>query len=110
LNSCYSIFYPYSHKYQISTPLWWKPSNNGADKFINSKFKKDFGVIIYLYVDDMLIFSINMNEIVEIKRYLTFIFKIKDLCEVNTLLGIKFKKHSSCYILTKYLISLSISI
>jgi len=81
--------------------LWWKPSNNGANNFIYFKFKKDFGVIIYLYVDDILIFSTNMNVIVEIKKYLTFIFKIKDLCEVDTLLGIKFKKHSSCYILNQ---------
>jgi len=62
-----------------------------------SKFTKDFGVIICLYVNDILIFRTNVIEIVEIKRYFTFIFKMKDLGEVDTILGIKVKKHSSCY-------------
>jgi protein associated with RNAse G/E len=62
-----------------------------------SKFTKDSGVIIYLYVDDMLIFSTNMIGIVETKRYLTSIFKMKYLGEVDRILGIKVKKHSSGY-------------
>ena len=66
-----------------------------------SKFTKDFGVIICLYVDDMLIYSINMIGIVETKRYLTSIFKMKDLGEVETILGIKVKKHSSGYALNQ---------
>jgi hypothetical protein len=66
-----------------------------------SKFTKDFGVIICLYVDDMLIFSTNMIGIVETKRYLTSIFKMKDLGEVETILGIKVKKHSSGYALNQ---------
>lgn len=41
--------------------------------------QKDFGVIICLYIDDMLIFSTNMVGIVKTKKYLTFIFKIKNL-------------------------------
>jgi hypothetical protein len=57
-----------------------------------SKFTIDFGVIIYLYIDDMLIFSTTMIGIVETKRYLTSIFKMKDLGEVDTILGIKVKK------------------
>ena len=36
-----------------------------------------------------------MYGIVEFKMYLTSIFKMKDLFEVDILLGIKFKKHSS---------------
>ena len=39
-----------------------------------SKFTKDFGVIICLYVDDMLSFSTNMIGIVETKRYPISIF------------------------------------
>jgi hypothetical protein len=61
--------------------------HNGADKCMYFKFSKDFGVIIYLYVDDMLIFSTDMIRIVETKRYLTFIFKMKDLGEVDIILG-----------------------
>jgi hypothetical protein len=45
----------------------------------------------------MLIFSTNMIGIVETKRYLTSIFKMKYLGEVDRILGIKVKKHSSGY-------------
>jgi hypothetical protein len=66
-----------------------------------SKFTKDFGVIICFYVDDMLIFNTNMIGIVETKRYFTSIFKMKGLGEVDTILGIKVKKHSSGYALNQ---------
>jgi hypothetical protein len=75
--------------------------HNGADKCMYSKFTKYFGVIIYLYVDDMLIFSTNMIGIVGTKKYLTYIFKMKDLGEVDTILGIKVKKHGSDYALNQ---------
>jgi hypothetical protein len=75
--------------------------HNGADKCMYSKFTKDFGVIICLHVDDMLIFSTNMIGISETKRYLTSIFKMKDLGEVDTILAIKGKKHSSGYTLNQ---------
>jgi hypothetical protein len=42
-----------------------------------------------------------MIGIVETKRYLTSIFKMKDLDEVDTILGIKVKKHSSGYALNQ---------
>ena len=67
---------------------------NGADKCIYSKFTKDYGVIIYLYMDDMLIIGTNMLGILETKKYLTSNFKMKYLGEVDTILGIKVKKHS----------------
>jgi len=75
--------------------------HNGADKCMYFKFTKDFGVIICLYVDDMLIFSTNMIGIVETKRYLTSIFKIKDFYKVDIILGIKVKKHMSGYALNQ---------
>jgi hypothetical protein len=65
------------------------------------KFTKDFSVIICLYVDDMLIFSTNIIGIVETKTYLTSIFKMKDLDEVDTILDIKVKKYSSGYALNQ---------
>ena len=58
--------------------------HNSADKCIYSKFSKDYGVIICLYVDDMLIVSTNMQGINETKKYLTSQFKMKDLGEVDT--------------------------
>jgi hypothetical protein len=73
--------------------------HNGANKCIYSKFTKDYGVIVCLYVDDMLIFETNMKGVYETKKYLTSMFKMKDLNEVDTILGIKVKKHSEGYAL-----------
>jgi hypothetical protein len=58
--------------------------HNNADKCIYSKFTDCYGVIICLYVDDMLIFGTNMEGISETKKYLTSRFKMKDLKEVDT--------------------------
>uniref|UniRef100_A0A2N9H138 Reverse transcriptase Ty1/copia-type domain-containing protein n=1 Tax=Fagus sylvatica TaxID=28930 RepID=A0A2N9H138_FAGSY len=73
--------------------------HNNADKCIYSKFTDCYGVIICLYVDDMLIFGTNMEGISKTKKYLTSRFKMKDLKEVDTILGIKVKKHSGGYAL-----------
>ena len=57
----------------------------------------------------MLIFGTNMKGVCETKKYLTSMFKMKDLNEVDTILGIKVKKHSgvmhyvNLIILRKYL-------
>jgi hypothetical protein len=47
-------------------------------------------------MDDMLIISTNMNDVNDTKKYLTSNFRMKDLNEVDTILGIKVfkKKHS----------------
>ncbi|XP_075074624.1 uncharacterized protein LOC142162200 [Nicotiana tabacum] len=66
--------------------------HNNADKCIYSKFTKEYGVIICLYVDDMLIFGTNLQGIIETKKYLTSVFKMKDLNEVDTILVIKVKR------------------
>ena len=68
--------------------------HNNADKRIYSKFTKEYGVIICLYVDDMLIFGTNIDGVNETKKYLSSQFKMKDLGEVDTILGIKVKKSS----------------
>ena len=73
--------------------------HNDVDKCIYSKFKKEFGVIICVYVNDMLIVITNMIVIVQTKRYLTFIFKMIDFSEVDTILCIEVKKHGSDYAL-----------
>ena len=74
-------------------------THNSADKCIYSKFTDSFGVIICLYVDDMLIISTNMHGINDTKNYLTSTFKMKDLNEVDTILGIKVRKHSGGFAL-----------
>jgi hypothetical protein len=57
-----------------------------------SKLINDFGVIIYLYMDIILIISTNMNDVNDTKKYLTSKFKMKSLNLVNTILGIKVRK------------------
>jgi hypothetical protein len=73
--------------------------HNGADKCVYSKFTIEYGVIVYLYVDDMLIFGTNMLGVCETKKYFASMFKMKDLNEADTILGIKVKRHSEGYAL-----------
>lgn len=87
------------HEKFDSTILFNGFKHNSADKFIYSKFTQDYGVIVCLYVDDLLIFGTNITGIVETKIYPTANFKMKDLQEVDTILGIKVKKHSDGYAL-----------
>lgn len=55
---------------------------------------KTYGVIICLYVDDMLIIDTNMDGVNDTNKYLSSRFKMKDLNKIDTILGIKVKKHS----------------
>ena len=45
-------------------------------------------------MNDMLIFGTNMKGVCETKKYLSSMFQMKDLNEVDTILGIKTKRHS----------------
>ena len=76
-------------------------SHNSADKCIYSKFTKDYGVIICFYVDDMLIIGTNLEGIRITKEYLTSKFKMKDLNEVDTILGIKVHKNEVGFTLSQ---------
>ena len=67
--------------------------HNSSEKCMYSKFTKEYGVIVCLYVDDMLIFGTNMKGACEIKNYLSSLFQMKDLNGVDTILGIKIKRH-----------------
>uniref|UniRef100_A0A2N9EFL2 Uncharacterized protein n=1 Tax=Fagus sylvatica TaxID=28930 RepID=A0A2N9EFL2_FAGSY len=73
--------------------------HNGADKCVYFKFIIEYGVIMCLYVDDMLIFGTNTLGVCETKKYLASMFKMKDHNEVDTILGIKVKRHSEGYAL-----------
>jgi hypothetical protein len=72
--------------------------HNGTDKCVYYKFTSEYGVIVCLYVDDMLIFGTNMLGVCETKKYLASVFKMKDLNEADTILGIKVKRHSEGYV------------
>ena len=73
--------------------------HNSADKCIYSKFTENYGVIICLYVDDMLIIGTNMLGVNDTKKYLSSRFQMKDLNEVDTILGVKVKRHSGGFAL-----------
>jgi len=55
-------------------------------------------------MNDILIISANMNDINDTKKYITSQFKMKDLNEVDTILGINVRQHNG------RLCSLSISL
>ncbi|GJT99023.1 zinc finger, CCHC-type containing protein [Tanacetum coccineum] len=65
---------------------------NQSDKSVYSKFD-DFckGVIICLYVDDMLIFGTDQNKVDKTKKFLSSRFSMKDMGEADVILGIKIK-------------------
>ena len=73
--------------------------HNEADKCVYFKLTVEYGVIVCLYVDDMLIFGTNMLGVCETKKYLASMFKMKDLNEADTILGIKVKRYSEAYAL-----------
>jgi hypothetical protein len=82
---------------------------NGADKCIYSKFNNSEGVIICLYVDNLLIFGISLDIVHDTKRFLGSNFDMKDMGEANVILGIKILMNDDCitlsqsHLLRKYL-------
>ncbi|PWA94304.1 retrotransposon protein [Artemisia annua] len=69
---------------------------NQADKCAYSKFDESGkGVIICLYVDDMLIFGTNQNQVDLTKEFLSSRFSMKDMGEADVILGIRSKHEMS---------------
>ena len=62
---------------------------NEADKCVYYRFGGGNGVILCLYVDDILIFENNIEVIKEVNKFLSNNFETKDLCEANVILNIK---------------------
>jgi hypothetical protein len=62
---------------------------NEADKCVYYRYGGGNGVILCLYVDDILIFSNNVNVIKEVKDFLSNNFEMKDLGEADVILNIK---------------------
>ena len=58
------------------------------------KFTKEYGVIVCHYADNMLIFGTNMKGVCETKKYLSSMFQMENLNEVDIVLGIKIKRLS----------------
>ena len=64
-------------------------SINGGDICIFSKFQEKSGVIICLYVDDMLIFGTDIERVKETKSLLAYQFEMKDLAKANLIWVLK---------------------
>ena len=77
---------------------------NDSDKCVYVKFFYDNGcVILYLYLDDILIFGSNMHFINDVKFLLSRDFDMKDLGRVNVILSIKLiKKNDGIVFIQSY--------
>ncbi|GJW31829.1 zinc finger, CCHC-type containing protein [Tanacetum coccineum] len=72
------------------------PGNeNKVCKLINKFDKSGKGVIICLYVDDMLIFGTDQVQVDLTKKLLSSRFSMKDIGEVDVVLGIRIKHESN---------------
>ena len=65
---------------------------NEGDKCVYYKYGGGKGVILCLYVDDILIFGTDMDVINEVKSFLSQNFDMKDLGEEDAILNIKLHK------------------
>ena len=74
---------------------------NATDKCIYSKFINNEGVILCLYVDDLLIFGTSLDVVHDTKCFLASNFDMKDLGETNITLGIKIFRDNDCIILSQ---------
>jgi hypothetical protein len=68
---------------------------NEADKCVYYRHGGGEGVILCLYVDDILIFGTNMKVIHEVKSFLSKSFDMKALGEADVILNIKLNKNES---------------
>nr|GEW10443.1 zinc finger, CCHC-type [Tanacetum cinerariifolium] len=62
----------------------------------------DKGVIICLYIDDMLIFGIDQYQVDKTKKFLSSRFSMKDMGEADVILGIKIKRENKRIVITQY--------
>ncbi|GJW45807.1 zinc finger, CCHC-type containing protein [Tanacetum coccineum] len=59
------------------------------------------GVIICLYVDDMLIFGTDQDQVDKTKKFLSSKFSMKDMREADVILGIKIKRGAMGIVITQ---------
>lgn len=75
---------------------------NQSDKCVYGKFDSSGkGVIICLYVDDMLIFGTDQNQVDKTKKFLSSKFSMKDMGEADVILGIKIKRENKGIVITQ---------
>jgi hypothetical protein len=68
---------------------------NETDKCVYYRYGGAEGVILCLYVDDILIFGTSLNVIKEVKEFLSQSFEMKDLEDADVILNIKLVKESN---------------
>nr|GEV36037.1 zinc finger, CCHC-type [Tanacetum cinerariifolium] len=69
---------------------------NRAEKYVYNKFDESGkGVTICLYVDEMLIFGTDQFQVNLTKKFLSSKFSMKDMGEVDVILGIRIKHESN---------------
>ncbi|KAK8570584.1 hypothetical protein V6N13_032201 [Hibiscus sabdariffa] len=76
----------------MEQPLGFEVPMNGSDACLYSKMFGTDCVIISLYVDNMLIFSPNIESINKTKSFLSTKFEMTNLGEVDVILGVKVTK------------------
>ena len=65
---------------------------NEFDKYVYYHYGRAEGVILCLYVDDILTFGTSLNVIKEVNEFLSQSFEMKDLGEADVILIIKLVK------------------
>ena len=71
------------------------------DKCMYNKLNNNEGVIICLYVDNLLIFGTSHNVIHDTKCFLAFKFDMKILVGANVILGIKILRNNDYNVLSQ---------
>ena len=72
-----------------------------SDKYVYSKFANHRGVIICLYVDDMLIFGTDEETIIQTKLFLSSKFDMKDMGVADVILGIRITRNGNGLVLSQ---------
>ena len=75
---------------------------NQSDKYVYRKFSNRKCVIIYLYVDDMIIFGTDLEQVEITKRFLSYNFVMKDMGVADIILEIRILKDNDSLILKKF--------
>ena len=68
---------------------------NESNKCICSKFNEGKGIIIWLYVDDMLIFVTKLEQVKVNKALLSSKFDMKNMGDTNVILGTRILKNKN---------------
>nr|GFA35690.1 zinc finger, CCHC-type [Tanacetum cinerariifolium] len=75
---------------------------NQSDKCVYNKFDDSGkGVIICLYVDDMLIFCTDQIQVDKTKKFMSSRFSIKDMVKASVILGVKIKRENKEIVITQ---------